>query len=106
MKKTSTLSVSADKGRPGRTDWSRLEKRTDAEIEKAMRADPDWAELADIDWDKAEVVVPPRKKAISIRIDEDVLSFFKKAGAGYQKRINAVLRSYVRHRMRGPKKPA
>ena len=104
MKKTSTVSVSADKGRPGKTDWPRVEKLTDAEIEKAMRADADWADLVDIDWAEAEVVVPPRKKAISIRIDEDVLAFFKRPGSGYQKRINAVLRGYVRHRLGEAKK--
>ena len=90
----------------GHTDWPSVEKRTDAEIEAAMREDADWAELADIDWAEAEVVVPPRKKAISIRIDEDVLAFFKRPGSGYQKRINAVLRGYVRHRLRQAKKRA
>jgi len=106
MKKTSITSVSADKHRPGKTDWPRVEQRTDAEIEQAMREDADWADLVDIDWSEAEVVVPPRKKAISIRIDEDVLSFFKRPGSGYQKRINAVLRGYVRHRLREVKKRA
>lgn len=36
--------------------------------------------------------------AISIRVDEDVLDWFKGEGAGYQRRINAVLRSYVEQR--------
>jgi uncharacterized protein (DUF4415 family) len=35
------------------------------------------------------------KKAISIRIDPDVLEWFKKHGKRYQSRINAVLRAYV-----------
>ena len=35
------------------------------------------------------------KKAISIRLDEDVLAFFKSEGDGYQRRMNAVLRSYM-----------
>jgi len=42
-------------------------------------------------------VVPPSKTPISIRLDDDVLAFFKEGGAGYQKRINAVLRSYMTH---------
>lgn len=106
MSKRSTVSVSADKTRPGKTDWQRLDKLTDTEIEQAMREDADWADLMDIDWSEAEVVVPPRKKAISIRIDEDVLAFFKRPGSGYQKRINAVLRGYIRHRLREMKKRA
>jgi uncharacterized protein (DUF4415 family) len=45
-------------------------------------------------WVKA-VDFPHAKKLISLRIDEDVLEFFKQNGTRYQTRINAVLRSYV-----------
>ncbi len=45
-------------------------------------------------WVKA-VDFPHVKKLISLRIDEDVIEFFKQAGSRYQTRINAVLRSYV-----------
>jgi uncharacterized protein (DUF4415 family) len=44
---------------------------------------------------KAVLVVPRRKEAISIRLDDDVLSYFKSLGAGYQTRINAVLRHFM-----------
>ena len=37
----------------------------------------------------------PRKEAISIKLDDDVLAFFRKQGRGYQTRINAVLRRYM-----------
>jgi uncharacterized protein (DUF4415 family) len=60
-----------------------------------MARDPEWADFRDIDWSEAVLVIPPKKKAISIRIDEDVLDFFKDQGSGYQRRMNAVLRSYV-----------
>jgi uncharacterized protein (DUF4415 family) len=42
-----------------------------------------------------EGVVPPKKAPISIRLDADVLAFFKASGPGYQKRINAVLRAVM-----------
>lgn len=45
-------------------------------------------------WVKA-VDVPHGKKQISLRIDEDVLNFFRQTGKRYQSRMNAVLRSYV-----------
>ena len=57
--------------------------------------DPDWVEFKDVDWTSADLVVPPRKRPISIRVDEDVLDFFKGQGTGYQRRINAVLRAYM-----------
>ena len=37
----------------------------------------------------------PRKAAISLRLDADVLDWFKAQGGGYQTRINAVLRAYM-----------
>jgi uncharacterized protein (DUF4415 family) len=54
--------------------------------------------MSDIDWNKVKVAVPPAKKAISIRIDEDVLAFFKNDGPNYQTHMNAVLRAYVDHK--------
>lgn len=81
----------------GSTDWARVDAMTDADIEAAMRADPDWQHDLDPDWDNAVLVLPSAKIPISIRLDDDVLAFFKAGGAGYQKRINAVLRSYMTH---------
>ena len=80
--------------RKSKTDWAYIDALTDEEIEAAVRNDPDAVPL-DVDWSKAVLVVPSKKKAISIRVDEDVLDFFKKQGEGYQRRMNAVLRSYM-----------
>lgn len=68
---------------------------TEEEVEANARADPEWEGLLDIDWSDAVLVKPRPKEAISIRLDEDVLSFFKGLGAGYQTRINAVLRHFM-----------
>jgi uncharacterized protein (DUF4415 family) len=79
--------------RKSETDWPRVKALTEEEIEAAVKDDPDWS--GDWDWSDAVLVIPPKKKAISIRVDEDVLDYFKEEGAGYQRRINAVLRSYM-----------
>lgn len=90
-----------------RTDWARIDALTDDEIEQAARSDPDWDGLLDIDWSQVEVTRPARKQPISIRLDQDVLDFFKRGGTGYQKRINAVLRSYMSaSKQRAKTKPA
>jgi uncharacterized protein (DUF4415 family) len=86
--------------RKSETDWARLDAITGEEIEASIADDPDWQEFKDIDWSKAVLVIPPKKKAISIRVDEDVLDYFKKQGAGYQRRMNAVLRSYMQQKRR------
>ncbi|MGV8939486.1 MAG: BrnA antitoxin family protein [Allorhizobium sp.] len=83
------------RGEKSLTDWARVDALTDADIERAMRDDPDWADLIDVDWSKAELVIPRTKKAISIRLDEDIVDFFQATGKGYQTRINAVLRHFM-----------
>lgn len=80
----------------GKTDWAALDALTDEEIEELIKNDPDWSD--DWNWGDAVLIIPPKKKAISIRVDEDVLDYFKKEGAGYQRRINAVLRSYMQQK--------
>ena len=82
--------------RKSQTDWARLDALTDAEIDASIANDPDWSD--DWNWSKAVLVIPPKKKAISIRVDEDVLDYFKQEGAGYQRRMNAVLRSYMQQK--------
>ena len=83
--------------RKGKTNWAAIDALTDKEIVEAIRNDPDAVPL-DVDWSKAVLVIPPKKKAISIRVDDDVLDYFKKEGAGYQRRINAVLRFYMQQK--------
>jgi uncharacterized protein (DUF4415 family) len=82
--------------RKSETDWERLDALTDKEIDASIANDPDWSD--DWNWGEAVLVIPPKKKAISIRVDEDVLDYFKKEGAGYQRRINAVLRSFMQQK--------
>ena len=97
-KRSKTHSAGSDRSR-GLTDWQYLDRVTDDEIAAAVANDPDAAPL-DVDWSKAVLVVPSRKKAISIRVDPDVLDYFKNEGPGYQRRINAVLRSYVEQKQK------
>jgi uncharacterized protein (DUF4415 family) len=102
MKKTNIVTRKWGDRRKGKTDWARFDKLTDEDIARAAADDPDAAPL-DIDWSESILVIPSKKKAISIRIDEDVLDFFKRDGDGYQGRMNAVLRSYMQQTAK-PKK--
>jgi len=97
--------VSRDSLSRGKTDWARVDALTDEQIEEAVRNDPDAVPL-DFNWDEAVLVIPPKKKPISIRVDEDVLNYFKgEEPAGYQRRMNAVLRSYMQQK-KSPKRRA
>ena len=96
-KRMSIVSKRRDEIGKGRTDWKRVEAQTDQDIERAVADDADAVPL-DIDWSEAELVVPPKKQPISIRIDEDVIDWFRRSGPGYQTRINSILRHYMRQK--------
>ena len=89
--------------RRGKTDWSRVDALSDRKIEKAIRSDPDAAPLLDRKWfAKATLVMPEPKVPISLRIDREVVDWFKAHGARYQSRMNAVLKAYMQaHRKAG-----
>ena len=69
-----------------------------SEREIQATSPPELADLPDDFWDQATVVEPAGKQPISLRVDADVLEWFKTQGPRYQSRINAVLRSYMTHR--------
>jgi uncharacterized protein (DUF4415 family) len=68
---------------------------SDAEVERRAAADPDAGILPPGFWDNAEVWGPENKQQITLRLDPEVIRFFKRTGKGYQSRMGAVLRSYV-----------
>lgn len=86
--------------RKGKTDWKRVGKLTDAEIERAVAEDPDAAPLLDEEWFKDAELVYPDKQMISIRLDSDVLKHFRGTGPRWQTRINSVLKAYVKAKER------
>ena len=77
------------------TNWNRLRTIRDREIRRGRKADPEVRSTDEKFWRKAEVVIPRRKETITIRLDADLLEWFRRH-KGYQTRINAILRSYVR----------
>ncbi len=94
--------VKRSRSRKGRTDWARVRGQSDTDIARAVAEDPDAPPPADAEWFRtARVVLPARKAPVYIRLDRDVLEWFKRAGPRYQSRINAVLRAYVRAQTRG-----
>ena len=79
------------------TDWERVSAKTEEELERDIASDPDWADIP-ADWYKsAQAVMPQPKKLLSLRLDVDVVDWFKKQGPGYQTRINAVLKAFMEH---------
>ncbi|OHB63236.1 MAG: 3-oxoacyl-ACP synthase [Planctomycetes bacterium RBG_13_62_9] len=76
--------------RESRTKWRKLATLPDKAINTSdiPRLDEDF-------FREAQVRLPKPKQLVSIRIDSDVLDWFKRQGKGYQTKMNAVLRAYV-----------
>lgn len=72
------------------SDWDRVDAMPDDEIDFS-----DIPPLDDALFATAELRLPPRKEPITIRLDPDVLGWYRSFGKGYQTRINAVLRMYM-----------
>lgn len=82
-----------------KSDWARVKKLSESELEKSIASDAD-SDIS-VDWSKAFKGLPPidnmpwEKEKISVRVDKDILDWFRKHGKGYQTRINQVLRTFV-----------
>lgn len=73
-----------------KTDWHRVKTQTDTDIDTSdiPALDPDF-------FKSAKLRMPTKKASITVRLDSDVLDWFRSQGKGYQTRINAVLRTYM-----------
>ncbi len=73
-----------------RTDLKRIKKMKDSSIDYS-----DISETDEMFWEDAEIIFPSKKIHLSIRLDNDIIEWFKQYGSGYQTKINRVLRSYI-----------
>lgn len=75
-----------------RTDWDRVDALTEEELEASIDHEEEGYPIPE---STLAVYDPTRKRQITLRLDRDVIEFFKAEGPGYQTRMNAVLRSYM-----------
>ena len=78
----------------GRTDWAKLKAMPDAAIRFTRNAPRTSAK----DWTDAVahhgLPLPARKEQIALRVDKEVLMWFRAQGSGWQTRMSAVLKAY------------
>ena len=73
-----------------KTNYKRINKLSDKDI--------DYSDIPETDeefWSDADILFPTNKTHVSIRLDDDIISWFKQFGRGYQTKINSVLKSYI-----------
>jgi uncharacterized protein (DUF4415 family) len=79
------------------TDWERIDALTEEELEASIDKEVE----GHFDLSTAYPGLPPGigqpKKQLTVRLDTDVIDFFKSRGKGYQTRMNAVLRQFMEH---------
>lgn len=103
MKRERTVRYDPKKHK-SRTDWDRVRRMTDEDIAEAVASDPDAAPILDEEWFRQAVVLPPlTKQGVFLRLDPDVVAWFKAQGKGYQTRMNGVLRAYMKAHRREKK---
>jgi uncharacterized protein (DUF4415 family) len=95
MKKQSTSGSRVAKKRRANRSRSAAREPSAARIESDALAENRRLGIRDNWYENAYLVTPPSKERISIRLDDDVLEFFRSQGRGYQSRINAVLRAFM-----------
>ena len=95
MSERHTVRRTAPARRKTKTDWRRVDRTSEAELAAAAASDPDALPTDQAFWKDARLVMPEPKVPVSLRLDRDVLDWFKAQGRGYQSRINAVLRAFM-----------
>lgn len=97
MSAARTGKTSRRKAAEPRTDWKRLRSMTDTRVRAGIVQDPDINPTDAGFWERAKVVLPRPKKIVTMRLDADLLDWFRRT-RGYQTHINAILRAYMNAR--------
>lgn len=78
----------------------KLSEATKARLAALRDEDIDCSDIpsspVNAEWTRPGAIIPDTKQQVTLRLDRDVLDFFRHTGKRYQTRINSVLRAYMR----------
>ena len=77
-----------------RTDLIKVDAMTDEELERRIGEDQDELDLQP-DWTRAKLVLSAPKQSVHLRLEQEIIDFFKAHGKGHIARMQAVLKAYV-----------
>jgi len=92
--KSYTVAELKAKRAESRTDLCRVDAQTDDELERLIAEDEDERGIR-ADWTRAKLVLPQAKQSVHLRLEQEIISFFKSKGKGHISRMQAVLKAYV-----------
>ncbi len=86
--------------KPTKSDLERIRRQSEEDIERAAEESEDAPPMTDEELAGAKLMsledfLPTAKEKVCLRLDRDVLDWFRASGKGYQTRINAALRAYI-----------
>jgi uncharacterized protein (DUF4415 family) len=93
IKSYSAAELKADRSR-SRTDLKKVDAMTDGELEKAIAEDEDERDFQP-DWTRAKLVFVEPKQSIHLRLEQEIIDFYKAQGKGHISRMQAVLKAYA-----------
>jgi uncharacterized protein (DUF4415 family) len=93
IKSYSTAELKATRGR-SRTDLKKVDAMTDAELERIIADDKDERDLQP-DWIRARLVLVEPKQSVHLRLEQEIIDYFKAQGKGHISRMQAVLKAYA-----------
>jgi uncharacterized protein (DUF4415 family) len=76
------------------TDLKKVDAMTDATLKRAIAEDEDERDLQP-DWTRAKLVLSEPKQSVHLRLEQEIIDFFKARGKGHISRMQAVLKAYV-----------
>jgi uncharacterized protein (DUF4415 family) len=77
-----------------RTDLTKVDAMTDEKLETLIAEDEDERHLKP-DWTRAKLIFPRAKQSVHLRLEQDIIGYFKSQGKGHISRMQAVLKAYV-----------
>jgi uncharacterized protein (DUF4415 family) len=93
IKSYTAAELKAKRGK-SRSDLDKVDAMSDEELERLVAEDEDERGI-EPDWARAKLVLPRPKQSVHLRLEQDVIDFFKARGKGHISRMQAVLRAYV-----------
>jgi len=93
IKSYTAAELKARRGR-SRTDLKKVDAMTDAKLEQIIAKDEDERDMKP-DWTQAKLVLVEPKKSVHLRLEQEIIAYFKAQGKGHISRMQAVLKSYV-----------
>jgi len=89
-----TANEMQEKRKDSLTDWHKVDTMTEQQLEAAIATDDGERDFV-LDWTKAELVLPESKLSVNLRLDKEIVDFFKEQGKGHISKMQAVLKAYV-----------